>query len=232
MPPENVRTWVLRRSQSPTMSSTCFIRAGDEPGLDPVELGVHAEVLLGGQVAVECRVLEYEADVPTNVVALRDDVMPGDRGAAARRLGQCAEHVDRRRLAGPVWPEEPEDLPGRDFEADAAHGFDLAVGLAEIPHLDRWCGQCHASVNSTTVEDDVAPAGGSPRLMDGPVVLKPTVVSDATEAAGSPASWTVTAEDGGQPLTTLDLTCPKPIASPRRTWRGVRSTRARSRRGG
>ena len=42
----------------------------DQIALDAVELGVQAEVLRGGQVAVERRVLEHEADVAADVVAL------------------------------------------------------------------------------------------------------------------------------------------------------------------
>ena len=52
------------------MRSTCSHPRGDERGLDAVELGVQAQVLLGGQVAVERRVLEDEADVAAHVVAL------------------------------------------------------------------------------------------------------------------------------------------------------------------
>ena len=55
----------------------------DEVGLHAVELGVQLEVLGGGQVAVERRILEHEADVATDVVALGDDVVPGH--AAPRR---------------------------------------------------------------------------------------------------------------------------------------------------
>ena len=46
------------------------MRGGDEARLHAVELGVQLEVLLGGQVAVERRVLEDQADVAADVVAL------------------------------------------------------------------------------------------------------------------------------------------------------------------
>jgi hypothetical protein len=111
--------------------------AGDERGVDAVELGVQAQVLLGGEVAVERRVLEDEADVAPDVVALAHDVVAGDARAARRRLGQRAQHVDGGRLPGAVGPEEAEDLPGRHLEADTAHGLDLAKGLAQVVDLDR-----------------------------------------------------------------------------------------------
>ena len=103
---------------------------GDERGVDAVELGVQAQVLLGGQVAVERRVLEDEADVAADVVALAHDVVAGDARAARGRARERAEHVDRRRLAGAVGAEEPEDLAGGDLEAHAAHRLDLVEGLA------------------------------------------------------------------------------------------------------
>jgi hypothetical protein len=75
----------------------------DEIGLHAVQVGVQAQVLGSGQVAVERRVLEDEADVAADVVALGDHIMPRDPGLARRRARQRAQHVDRGRLAGPVW---------------------------------------------------------------------------------------------------------------------------------
>ena len=61
---------------------------------------------------------------------------PATRALPAVGLRQRAEHVDRRRLAGAVGPEEPEDLAGGDLEADAAHRLDLVEGLAQVVDLD------------------------------------------------------------------------------------------------
>ena len=58
-------------------------------------------------------------------------------GSAARRrrrrarspeviVSSVREHADRRRLAGAVGPEEPEDLAGLDPQVDAAHRLDDA----------------------------------------------------------------------------------------------------------
>ena len=97
----------------------------DQRGLDAVELGMQLEVLLGGQVAVERRVLEDEADVAADVVALAHHVVAGDLRAPARRLGERAEHVDRGGLAGAVRTQESEHLAGLDGERDAADGLDV-----------------------------------------------------------------------------------------------------------
>ena len=106
------------------------MRGRDQLARHAVELGVQAHVLLGGQVGVERRVLEDEADVAPHRVALAVDVEAGDDRRAAGRRDERAEHRDRRRLAGAVGAEEAEDLTRRDLEVDPAHGLDLAVALA------------------------------------------------------------------------------------------------------
>ena len=113
----------------------------DDPGVDAVELGVQAEVLLGGEVAVERRVLEHEADVPADVVALIDDVEAAHAGGAGGGPHEGAEHVDRRALPGAVGAEEAEDLTASDGERDSADGLSLAVGLDEGLDLDGGWGE-------------------------------------------------------------------------------------------
>src|SRR6185437_5090570 len=87
--------------------------------------------------AVERRVLEDEADVPADLVALRRDVVAGDARVTARRAHQRAEHADRRGLPRTVGTEEAERLPRRHVEVDAADGLDLAVALDEAANRDR-----------------------------------------------------------------------------------------------
>ena len=58
---------------------------------------------VGGEVAVERRLLEDEPDVAADVVALGDDVVARHARAAAGRLRERAEHVDRGRLARRRW---------------------------------------------------------------------------------------------------------------------------------
>ena len=84
MPPENVITGWSRRSARSTISSIWSIRAGMTPAVDAVQLGVQAEVLRRGELAVERRVLEHEADVPADVVAFADDVEAAHTGGARR----------------------------------------------------------------------------------------------------------------------------------------------------
>jgi hypothetical protein len=98
----------------------------------PVQLGVEAQVLLGGQVGVERRVLEHETDVAPHVGALADDVVAGDERRAGGRHGERAQHLDRGRLAGAVRAEEAEDLARLDRERDRIHGGQFAVALHEL----------------------------------------------------------------------------------------------------
>ena len=86
---EGRRRGASRRSHRPTISSTCCIRARRRArDCDAVELGVQAQVLLGGQVAVERRVLEDEADVAAHVVALA-------RRRRGRRRARCRRSAAR-----------------------------------------------------------------------------------------------------------------------------------------
>ena len=78
-----------RRSHRPTISSTWRMRSADRVARDAVELGVEAQVLLGGQVAVERRVLEDEADVAAHLVAFARR-RRGRRRARCRRSGARA----------------------------------------------------------------------------------------------------------------------------------------------
>lgn len=118
--------------------------ARDRGGLDAVQLGVQAQVLRGGEVAVERRVLEDETDVAAHGVAPRGHVEAADVGGAGGRGDQRAEHVDGRALAGAVGAEEAEDLAAVDRERHAPDGLDVPVGLGEVDDLDGGNGGRHA----------------------------------------------------------------------------------------
>ena len=78
------------------------------------------QVLLGGQVAVERRVLEHQADVAAHVVALAHDVVPGDASRAPEvGLASVQSMLIVVVLPAPLGPEEAEHLAARDLEVDA-----------------------------------------------------------------------------------------------------------------
>ena len=115
------------------------------PRGDAVERGLELDQLASGHQRIEGRILERHADAAPDQGGLAGDVVTGDPGVAAGRAQERDEHPHRRRLAGPVRPEEPVDLALGDFDVDAADGLQAALELAlESDRLDRRChrGQC------------------------------------------------------------------------------------------
>ena len=76
------------------------------------------------------------------------------------------EDLDRRRLAGAVRAEEPEDLAGRDLEVDAAHGLVVPVGLVQVADADDWL---FAAVPCTRSHPMLAAARNLRIGADGPI---------------------------------------------------------------
>ena len=97
-----------------------------------VEQRVHLHVLPRGQVAVEARILEDDAELRPGGVRVRRRIQPVEPHRAARRPEQRRHHLDRGGLPGAVRTEEGEDLAAADFERHALDRLDVAEGLAEI----------------------------------------------------------------------------------------------------
>ena len=64
-------------------------------------------------------------------------VLAEDAHLSAVAPAVALEDLHRRRLSGPVRPEEPEHLALGDLEADAPQRLDPVVGLPEITGDDR-----------------------------------------------------------------------------------------------
>ena len=104
------------------------------PRVDPVELGEVAQVVERREALVEAAVTaEDVADALAHPVRVLDDVAPEDARLPRRRDQQGDEHLDRRRLPGPVRPEQAEQLALLDREAHAAHRLDLERAPSERP---------------------------------------------------------------------------------------------------
>ena len=88
------------------------------PGL-AVEAADHCQVLEPGQVLVDRRVLAGEPDLRPQRRRVADDVEAEDGRAAAVGPQQRREDPDKRRLAGAVGAEQPQDRAGRDVEVDS-----------------------------------------------------------------------------------------------------------------
>ena len=82
-----------------------------EPGPEPQELP-HPHL------GVQRHVLGQVADLPPDLQRLVEHVVPGQDRVAAGRGQVRRQHPHRRRLAGPVGAEQPDDLAPADREAD------------------------------------------------------------------------------------------------------------------
>ena len=108
-----------RRSASPSASSEVAHRA---------QAGEEDEELARGQRLVEAQVAGQVPDAaPDCDVAAR--VAAEELEASPRRPKQVENQPDRGRLAGPVRPEEPEHLAGRDLEVEVD---DAALASVEL----------------------------------------------------------------------------------------------------
>ena len=87
--------------------------------------------------SADARALRHVADCPPDGICLGDDVVAGHLGPARIRRRQRREHLDRRRLAGSIRAEQPEELAGVDAEADSVERPNRAVALAQPLDDDR-----------------------------------------------------------------------------------------------
>lgn len=110
------------------------------PSRDAVQLGVKAKVLLRGEVVVKGRILEHQPDPPAHCERVAHDVKAADARLARARAHERAEDRDRRRLPRPVRAQERKRLPGRDAEAHATYGLDVAKALDQVADGDHWRG--------------------------------------------------------------------------------------------
>src|SRR5262249_22997103 len=109
---------------------------GDAPSLvarrDGVQLREVAEVVEGRQPLVEPAVAaEDVADPLPHLDRLAHHVGAQHPRRARGGKEQRDQHLDRRGLAGAVWPQEPEKLALADLEADAADRLHLERATAE-----------------------------------------------------------------------------------------------------
>jgi len=84
-------------------------------------------------------VLRDDTDGLLDRLGVGDDGVAVHEGVAAAGVQQAREHGDGGALAGPVWPEQAEDLALVDIETDAVdgqHALGRVVLLAQLLDLD------------------------------------------------------------------------------------------------
>jgi hypothetical protein len=70
-------------------------------------------------------------DPPDLARLLRRGVRAKQADAAVVRNILAVEHVEARALARAVGADQRQDLAGPEFERDATHGMDTAIGLGQ-----------------------------------------------------------------------------------------------------
>jgi len=112
--------------------------------------GVHAHehVLERGHVLEETDVLERAADAALGerMWRLSGQVIAGEDHAAGRRLVHAREHVEERRLAGAVRPDEADDRADGNGEVDVVDRDEAAELLAQRERMQERLGH-HAAAS-------------------------------------------------------------------------------------
>lgn len=102
----------------------------------PAKPADHAQVLSRSLQVIDRGRRTGEADPPTHLAPLGDDVEPGHPGPAGVGTGEGGEDAEQGGLASAVGPEQgPDPTPG-DLEVDPAQGARGPVCLGDPDHVD------------------------------------------------------------------------------------------------
>jgi len=128
-----------------------------------VGTGEEFEILQNAQRAIQGELLRHVSEPCTRRRGCFPDVRSRDEQLAATGCKQTTEHAKRRRLAGAIGSEQPEDLAAPNLEGDAIDGCEDTELLLEF--MDAH----HRSI---------AVARGRPRKRDG---LRPLTLGGVTQ---------------------------------------------------
>src|SRR5262249_20046987 len=98
------------------------------PAAQPVE---EADQLPAGHVLVEAQLAGEVGDQLAGGAAVGPAVVPADGGAPAGGAQEAQQQAQGGGLAGPVGPEQADDLAGPDAEREVGQGGEVAVTLGE-----------------------------------------------------------------------------------------------------
>ena len=102
----------------------------------PLERPEEPEVVVRRELLVERQLLRHETEAPLRRIGVPGEDGPGDPHLPRVGGQETADDRDRRRLPGPVRPEEADDRPLLDAERDAVDGGNAVVGLAKTGDLE------------------------------------------------------------------------------------------------
>src|SRR5690606_27082882 len=131
------------------------LRAGDPPGIAQAAMmreQRHLDVLAHRHRTEGRGDLEGAPDTePPDPSWRHADRIPAQNADGADIGRQLAhQHVEAGRLAGPVRPDQRDDLAGRHFQADVVDRDDAAEGPAQAGHLEQRLPARHAHRPSST----------------------------------------------------------------------------------
>ena len=123
--------------------------AADDAALEPA-VHAHEDVFERRHLLEQADVLERAPDAPLGHEVRRPvgDVLACELDDAGRHLVDAGDHVEERRLAGAVRPDEAYDRALGDREVDVVHGHEAAEFLAQRGRLEEQLG--HQRCTSTS----------------------------------------------------------------------------------
>ena len=106
-------------------------------------VGTHADVVEHRHASEELDVLECTRDSPTNDCARSrvEQALAVEANVAVVRCIETGDHVERRRLAGAVRPDQPDDLPRLHGERDGIERDDAAETLGDVVDFEESQGR-------------------------------------------------------------------------------------------
>src|SRR5262245_15873331 len=94
-----------------------------------------------------------DAEPPDLAGLAADGVLPQQRDPAGVGNVLAVEHVKTGALAGPVRPDQRQDLTGPELERHAAHRMHAAVGLGQPLDIKQCCRAVHSATSTPASRD-------------------------------------------------------------------------------
>ena len=144
IPPEYFLTSLPAASAMPNASSSSAARAFASARLRPSRRPIRVRFSLPVRSSSIEASWPVRLTIAAHLFGFLDDVVPEHPRRAGVGAQQRRQHPDRRRLPGPIGPEDPVDRPAADRQVDAVDGADVAEVLDQTARFYRQ-GRVHVS---------------------------------------------------------------------------------------
>ena len=101
----------------------------------PLQPAAKPQVLFDTHFGIQRHVLRQIADPAPDLTGLREYVQPGDGHPPTRGRHETGQHPHGGRLAGPVWPQESDNLPALHIKGDIVHGRGATEALGQVLNM-------------------------------------------------------------------------------------------------